>query len=72
MLPTQSRGGREEQQQNQIKRQINVTNTTTKAVRNSREGEGREGRGVVSSRGKDIGLAANEVAAAKGDLKTVA
>lgn len=28
--------------------------------------------GVVSSRGKDIGLAANEVAAAKGDLKTVA
>lgn len=34
--------------------------------------EEKEGGGVVSSRGKDIGLAANEVAAAKGDLKTVA
>lgn len=36
------------------------------------EEEKEGGGGVVSSRGKDIGLAANEVAAAKGDLKTVA
>lgn len=39
VLPTQlwegGCKGRREEQQNQIKRQINVTNTTTKAVRNS-------------------------------------
>lgn len=40
------KGRREEaQQQNQIKRQINVTNTTTKAARNSSMKRRRRGRG---------------------------
>lgn len=75
MLPTQSRGGRRKTttESNQATNKCNkYDDKGSKKQQYEEEKEGEGVGGFVSSRGKDIGLAANEVAAAKGDLKTVA